>query len=90
VRAGTMWVIWLLAGLIIVSLAIMIDRARALWSKREDITTLVLDLRRRLSLGEFERARTRLSMSPSVAAVVVVAGLEERATGETLSRRPWP
>jgi biopolymer transport protein ExbB len=81
VNAGAMWVIWLLAGLSVASIAIMIDRARVFWAKRDDIATLVQDLQLLLSQRDLDGARTRLSKSPSVAAAVATAGLARWAHG---------
>jgi biopolymer transport protein ExbB/TolQ len=78
---GAGWVMWLLLGLSVVSVAIMLERAWFYWSIRDDIARLATDLRNELRNGGFEAARKRLEASPSAEAAVVVAGLMEADRG---------
>jgi biopolymer transport protein ExbB len=77
VQSGASWVLWLLIGLSVVSLAIALDRARVFLMQREDVDSLVRDLHRLLSLDDVEAARRRLVGRRSSAARVVLAGLAQ-------------
>jgi biopolymer transport protein ExbB len=75
VHAGASWVLWLLAGVSVASLAVMLERIRVFWAQGDDIPALVAELHRLLRKGEVEGARTRLAASPSAEAAVALAGL---------------
>jgi len=75
VGSGAAWVLWLLFGLSVISVGIMIDRARVFWSRRDDIPTLARDLHRLLEADDLEGARARLAKSKSAEAAVVLSGL---------------
>jgi len=81
VQAGATWVLWFLFGLSVVSLSIMLDRALAFWSRRDDIAGLVRDLHTLLGHGEVAAARTRLEQSRSAEAAVVLSGLDHWQRG---------
>jgi biopolymer transport protein ExbB len=81
VHAGASWVLWLLAGVSVLSLAAMLDRLRVFWTQADDIPALVAELRRLLRKGEVEAARTRLAASPSAEAAVALAGIMEWGRG---------
>ncbi len=81
VGAGAAWVLWLLLGLSVISLAIMLERAWLFWSLRDDIGNLMRELGRLLRTGDLEGARRRLETSPSAEAAVVVAGIVEADLG---------
>jgi biopolymer transport protein ExbB len=81
VGVGAEWVMWLMIGLSIVSVAIMLERAWFYWSLQDDIGTLARELRDLLRNEDFEGARKRLEASPSAEAAVVVAGLMEADRG---------
>lgn len=81
VGAGAAWVLWLLLGLSVISLAIMLERAWLFWSLRDDIGNLMRELGRLLRTGDLEGARRRLEASPSAEAAVVVAGIVEADLG---------
>ena len=72
---GAGWVMWLLIGLSVLSVAVILERAWFFYSLRDDLDSLARDLRRSLgrSLGE---AKKRMDRSPSAEAAVVFAGLE--------------
>jgi biopolymer transport protein ExbB len=75
VQSGAAWILWLLFGLSVLSIAIMIDRARVFWSRRDEVVPLVSDLHRLLGRRDLEGARARLARSRSTEAIVVLAGL---------------
>jgi len=78
---GAGWVMWLMIGLSIVSVAIMLERAWFYFSLRDDITKLSEQLRKSLRSEDMEEARKLLESSPSAEAAVVSAGLAEADRG---------
>jgi biopolymer transport protein ExbB/TolQ len=78
---GAEWVMWLLLGLSVVSVAIMLERAWFYHSLRDDTEKLARDLRERLRKSDFEGARRLLDASPSAEAAVVLSGLDEADRG---------
>ena len=78
---GAAWVMWLLIGLSVLSVAIMLERGWFYWSLRDDIARLARELRDRLRDDDMEGARKLLEASPSAEAAVVVAGLMEADRG---------
>jgi biopolymer transport protein ExbB len=81
VGLGASWVLWLMLGLSVLSLAIMLERAWFFWTLRDDIEVLMRELGRLLRSGDLEGARRRLESSPSAEAAVVMAGLVEADLG---------
>ncbi len=81
VGLGAKWVLWLMLGLSVISLAIMLERAWLYWTLRDDTEALMRDLGRLLRGSDLEGARRRLEASPSAEAAVVVAGLVESDLG---------
>lgn len=77
---GAAWVMWLMIGLSVVSVAIILERAWFFWSLRDDVVVLARDLRASLQ-DSIEAAQKRMSASPSAEAAVVSAGLVEAARG---------
>lgn len=77
VHTGATWVIWLLAGLSVLSVGVMLDRARVFWRQRDDFGALFRDLHEILGKGDLPAARARLERSPTVEAAVVAAGLSQ-------------
>jgi biopolymer transport protein ExbB len=71
---GAAWVMWLMLGLSVVSVAIILERAWYFWSLRDDLTVLAKELRGTLE-DSIEAAQKRMAASPSVEAAVVSAGL---------------
>jgi biopolymer transport protein ExbB len=71
---GAEWVMWLMIGLSVISVAIMLERAWFFWSLRDDLVTLARDLRTSLDQS-IESAQRRMEASPSAEAAVVSAGL---------------
>jgi len=71
---GAGWVMWLMIGLSVISVAIILERAWYFWSLRDDLGVLAKELRAALD-DSIEAAQRRMSASPSVEAAVVSAGL---------------
>jgi len=78
---GAAWVMWLLIGLSVLSVAIMLERGWFYWSLRDDIARLARELRDKLRADDMAGARKVLEASPSAEAAVVVAGLIEADRG---------
>jgi biopolymer transport protein ExbB len=78
---GAAWVMWLLIGLSVLSVAIMLERGWFYWTLRDDIARLARELRDRLRDDDIDGARKLLEASPSAEAAVVVAGLIEADRG---------
>jgi biopolymer transport protein ExbB len=78
---GAGWVMWLLLGLSVVSVAIMLERAWFYWTLRDDLGSLARQLRDLLRAGDIDGARKRMDASPSAEAAVVSAGLLEADRG---------
>lgn len=78
---GAEWVMWLMLGLSVISVAIMLERAWFYWSVRDDVAALAKELRSFLGRGDIGGARKRFETSPSAEAAVVVAGLIEAEHG---------
>jgi biopolymer transport protein ExbB len=81
VHAGASWILWILFALSVLSVAVMIDRARAFWTQRSDTPKLVSDLHRILGRGDVVGAQSRLQKSKSVAATIALAGLAQWDSG---------
>ncbi len=86
VQSGASWVLWLLIGLSVVSLAVVLDRVRVLWLP-EETEPLVHDLHRLLARGDVDAARRRLAGSRSAAARVALAGLAQWGKGTTAAQQ---
>lgn len=78
---GAEWVMWVLVALSILSVAFMLERGRFYWSLADDLDRLAKDLRDLLLRGDTAGAKRRLSASPSPAASIALAGLEESERG---------
>src|SRR5690606_27126522 len=78
---GAGWVMWMLIGLSVVSVAIMLERGWFYWSLRDDLAALQQKLRDALRNGDYESARSALQASPSAEAAVVMAGIAEADRG---------
>ena len=75
---GATWVMWLLAGLSVLGLAVALERALTIWATREGSVRELANLLRR---GQLQAAARRLEHSPSPEAKVLMAGLEGAADG---------
>jgi len=71
---GASWVMWLMLGLSVISVAIILERAWFFWSVRDDLVVLARELNSTLD-SSIEDAKKRMEASPSTAAAVVAAGL---------------
>jgi biopolymer transport protein ExbB/TolQ len=78
---GAGWVMWLMIGLSVISVAIMLERGWFYWSLRDDVAKLARELRERLRADDLPGAKKLLEASPSAEAAVVVAGLIEADRG---------
>lgn len=78
---GAAWVMWLLIGLSVISVAIMLERGWFYLSLRDDLAALASRFRDALRAGDFDTARKALEGSPSAEAAVVMAGLAEADRG---------
>ncbi|HVJ93415.1 MAG TPA: MotA/TolQ/ExbB proton channel family protein [Labilithrix sp.] len=86
VRGGATWVLWLLVLLSILSVGVMLDRARVFWFSKHDLATLVQELHRLLGLRDLEGAKRRLESSPSAEAAVALAGLVQWERGANAAK----
>jgi biopolymer transport protein ExbB len=71
---GAGWVMWLMLGLNVISVAIILERAWFFHTLRDDVSVLAHDLRTALDVS-LEAAGKRLEQSPSAEAAVVLAGI---------------
>jgi biopolymer transport protein ExbB/TolQ len=71
---GAGWVMWLMLGLSVISVAIILERAWFFYNLRDDLGVLARDLRQALQTSP-AAAEKRLEKSPSAEAAVVLAGL---------------
>ena len=71
---GAEWVMWLLIGLSVISVAIILERAYFFFMLRDDLNVLSRDLKTSLDQS-LDSARKRMEASPSAEAAVVLAGL---------------
>lgn len=78
---GAEWVMWLMLGLSVISVAIMLERGWFYWSLRDDLARLASELRKALRSNDIELAKKQLEASPSAEAAVVLAGLLESDRG---------
>ncbi|MFH2005327.1 MAG: MotA/TolQ/ExbB proton channel family protein [bacterium] len=78
---GAEWVMWLLVGLSVISVAIMVERAVVFRRLREDFAALTGMLLRTLRAGDTDSAIEQLAGSRSVEAAVAAAGLREAGRG---------
>lgn len=78
---GATWVMWLLIGLSVVSVAIILERAYFFMSTREDIDGLRTNLMKLLRKGDREGARKHLEGSRALEAQVAAAGLDAAGGG---------
>jgi biopolymer transport protein ExbB len=87
VHAGATWVLWLLFSLSVLSIAVMLDRARVFVGQRDDVAELVQSLHCLLGQGDLAGARKRLVESRSAAAHVALAGLAQWERGAAAAQQ---
>ncbi len=75
ITSGASWVLWLLAGLSIASIAVAVERLLAYRARGGDLESLAKQLDKRLSDHAIDAAIADLGRSPAVAARVAQAGL---------------
>ena len=81
-QLGSTWVLWLLIGLSVISVAIMIERGIYFTRHRLDVDALASELRKAISSAdERERVAARFDKSDAIEAKVVTTGLREAARG---------
>jgi len=78
---GAEWVLWLLLGLSVISIAIMVERAIALYKRRGDAAALARLLQTHLDEGRVDELLAALRDRRSIEAVVLRAGLARRHEG---------
>jgi biopolymer transport protein ExbB len=78
---GSEWVLWVLIGLSVVSIAIMIERAYYFATHRIDAAPLGDELRRLITKGDIAGARARLKDCDTVEEKVAAAGVSEIDNG---------
>jgi biopolymer transport protein ExbB len=74
-QSGASWVLWFLAALSLISIAIMVERWFFYRSRSANLQGLARQLDGWLSAGELQVARRELEASPSLAAAIAAAGL---------------
>ena len=80
---GAEWVLWLLVGLSIISVAIMIERFVYFRSTGIDFERVRGELKSMLALGDIDRAKRTVAPLAGIEGQVVAAGLTEYARGST-------
>lgn len=80
---GAGWVLWVLAGLSILSITVVLERALHLWRSRDDWPRLRRDVEGLLRAGRLADAARRVATSPSFEARIVAAGLDASSAGFT-------
>jgi biopolymer transport protein ExbB len=82
-QSGTAWILWLLAGLSAVSLAIIVERWLFLRARDGDLERLARDLAGPLEQHDWKAALTRLDAEPVTATAIASAGIRLAAKGPT-------
>ncbi|MEM1034220.1 MAG: MotA/TolQ/ExbB proton channel family protein [Myxococcota bacterium] len=77
---GAGWVMYLMLGLSVISVAVILERAWFFNSLKDDLGVLAKDLREALEDG-VDAAKKRMQSSPSAEAAVVMAGLSTYTKG---------
>ena len=83
---GAEWVMWLLIALSALSIAVLVDRMLYFRGLRDDLGALGDTLNGKLRVGDMAGARKRLSESPSPAALVALAGIDEDRGPDAVER----
>ncbi|MBL8602632.1 MAG: MotA/TolQ/ExbB proton channel family protein [Myxococcales bacterium] len=78
---GAEWVMWVLVALSVASVALMCERAFYFRALGDDLDKLAEELRGLLRSGDMKGARERLARSPSPAAAISLAGIDEAEGG---------
>lgn len=80
-RGGAGWVMWLLVGISVISLAIAIERSWVLVRRGGDVGPLAVELNRLLRASKIGDAQRLLAASHCMEAIVAQAGLAESERG---------
>jgi biopolymer transport protein ExbB len=80
-RSGSVWVLWFLGALSVLSLAIVVERWMYFRSRDTDIRTLARSLDEQLTGKHWSAAVTELSSMPAAAASIAAAGLRLAGRG---------
>jgi biopolymer transport protein ExbB/TolQ len=75
------WILWLLLGLSLASIAVMLERARFYRLRRVDIDAIRRDFTAALGEGDYQRAARVLEPFDTIESHVVLFGLREHASG---------
>ena len=86
VSTGAAWVMWLMIGLSVGSVAIILERAWFFNSMKDDLGRLSRDLQNALA-NSLDAAKKRMAQSPSAEAAVVSAGLAVAHMGPDAAER---
>jgi len=78
---GSEWVLWLLIALSVLSVAVMVERAMFLASRRFDFDAFARQLRGFIGKGDISGARAMLADAKSPEARVALSGLNEYGRG---------
>src|SRR5262249_12560813 len=78
---GAQWVLWLLIGLSVISVAVMIERLMYFGRRRVDLDKLSRDVQEALRSGEIDAAVRKYDRSEAMEAVVATVGLRAAARG---------
>src|SRR5262249_20719559 len=78
---GAQWVLWLLIGLSVISVAVMIERFLYCVRRRVDLDALTRDAQQALRNGEVDAAIKRYAGSEAIEAVIATVGLREAGRG---------
>jgi len=78
---GQNWVLWLLVGLSVLSVAIMIERGMFFRRQRFDGEAFEREVKSALATGEVRSLEERYSRSSAMAVKVALVGVRERARG---------
>lgn len=78
---GAQWVLWLLIGLSIISVAIMIERALYFARRRVDLDALTRDVREGIRSGDPDATLSRWKAAQSMEAIIARVGLAEARRG---------
>jgi biopolymer transport protein ExbB len=79
---GSAWVLWLLIGLSIASVAIMIDKALTFYRYRFDLEPFVAEIEPLLRQSDWPRVISRCEPEPGLEVRVLLAGLKEISRGK--------
>ncbi len=80
-QLGASWVLWLLVALSVLSIGIMIDRARWMRGKTNDVERFVRELKGALERDEVGRFEEKYKDDPAIPVRVALRGLAEKARG---------